>query len=129
VSEANRRTMAAVLEIWNGADAGRLPELLAPGYRGHMLAAVDGDRDGAAYPEAIARYRAAAPDIAFVVVDQFDAGERLVTRLEARRPGSGGGGPSIAHGMNVSRFASDARLEEEWAIWSPFQTTAEEART
>lgn len=127
MNDANRSTMAAVLEIWNGAATDGLPALLAPTYRGHMLGVPGGERDGAAYPGSIARYREAFPDVAFRVVEQFDAGDQLVTRLEARRAGGATGGPSVSHGMNISRFDAAARLEEEWAIWSGWQDSTEEA--
>ena len=118
MSNADRATMAAVLEMWNGASTADLAELLAPGYRGHVLGAPTGERDGPAYPATIARYRGAFPDVDFRVVEQFDAGDRLVTRLEAHRAGAAAEPSSISHGMNISRFDADARLAEEWAIWS-----------
>ncbi|MEO7203579.1 MAG: hypothetical protein ABIZ52_01050 [Candidatus Limnocylindrales bacterium] len=118
--------MAAVLAMWNGASTAGLLRLLAPMYAGHMLGVVGGERDGAAYPGSIARYRAAFPDVAFLVVEQFDSGDRLVTRLEARRADPDG--PSvISHGMNISRFDEAARLSEEWAIWSAWHESQQEA--
>ncbi len=116
--------MLAVLEMWNGASTDGLPELLAGSYRGHMLGVPNGERDAAAYAGSIARYRAAFPDVEFRVVEQFDAGDRLVTRLEARRAAIGDGVASISYGMNIARFELDARLAEEWAIWSAWTPAA-----
>ncbi len=121
--------MHAVLEMWNGATTDDLPTLLAPTYRGHMLGAPDGERDAAAYPATVARYRAAFPDVEFRLVEQFDAGDRLVTRLRARRAKTGDGPALISHGMNIARFYADARLAEEWAIWSAWQESTEETDT
>jgi hypothetical protein len=127
IGSNDRATMAAVLAIWNGASTTGLAELLAPDYRGHVLGVPNGERDGAAYPGSIARYRAAFPGVEFHVVEQFAADDRLVTRLEARRPGTDGGPGSISHGMNISRFDAGARLSEEWAIWSAWQDVRQEA--
>ncbi len=113
--------MAAVLAMWNGAPIDGLPALLAPTYRGHVLGVPGGERDGAAYPGTIARYRGAFPGVDFRVVEQFESGDRLVTRLEARRLGQTTDGPSVSHGMNISRFDAAGRLDEEWAIWSAWQ--------
>ncbi len=113
--------MAGVLEIWNGAATGGLPSLLAPTYRGHSLGVPNGERDGAAYPASIERYRAVNPGVVFAIVEQFDAGDRLVTRLEARRAAAGNGPASMSHGVNIARFDGSGRLAEEWAIWSPWQ--------
>ncbi|MBI2781724.1 MAG: nuclear transport factor 2 family protein [Chloroflexi bacterium] len=117
--------MAAVLAMWNGAPTDRLAELLAPAYRGHVLGVANGERDGAAYPASISRYREAVPGVAFEVVEQFDAGDRLVTRLEARRAGPDAGRRSVSHGVNISRFGGAGRLDEEWAIWSAWQEAEE----
>lgn len=127
MNEANRTTMAAVLEMWNGAPTAGLAALLAPAYRGHVLGIANGERDGAAYPGSIARYREAFPDVVFNVVEQFDAEDRLVTRLEARQRGRAGGPSSVNHGMNVARFDAGGRLIEEWAVWSGWQDSNEEA--
>jgi hypothetical protein len=121
--------MLAVLEMWNGATTEGLPALLAAAYRGHMLGVPNGERDAAAYPVSIARYRAAFPDVEFQVVEQFDAGDRLVTRLQARRRVTGDLPASISHGMNIARFEPDARLAEEWAIWSAWQDVRQEGTT
>jgi hypothetical protein len=123
--DVDRRTIvAAVIEIWNGGTADGLDGLLAPGYRGHMLGVRAGDRVAADYAEAIARYRAANPGVSFRVIDQFDAADRCVTRLEATRPGPGSNAASVSQGINISRFDDEGRLAEEWAIWSAWLDTA-----
>ena len=80
-----RQVVAAVVDAWNGASTDRLGSLLAPAYRGHMLGAPNGERDAAAYPAAIGGFRDRFPGVEFRVVEQLDAGDRLVSRLEARR--------------------------------------------
>lgn len=113
-----RRTAAAVIDMWNGSAADGLERLLAPGYRGHMLGVPGGERVAAGYAEAIRRFRAANPGVAFRVIEQFEVGDRSVSRLEARRPGADVGATLVSQGINISRFDDDGRLAEEWAIWS-----------
>lgn len=111
-------TVAAVIDVWNGAPVDRLHGLLAPDYRGHMLHVSDGERDAPAYPIAIQQYRAANPGTTFRIVEQLASGVRLVTRLEARRVDEESRAASVSRGINVSRFDAQGRLAEEWAIWS-----------
>ena len=115
-----RQTVAAVIDVWNGGSAHGLGRLLAPGYRGHMLGVPVGERDAAGYADAIDRFRTANPGVAFRIVEQFAAGDRSVSRLEARRPGSDSGADSVSEGINIARFDEEGRLAEEWAIWSPW---------
>jgi hypothetical protein len=113
-----RSTIAAVLAIWNGATAEGLLPLLAPGYSGHMLGVRGGERAAATYADSIARFRVANPGTTFRVIEQLDAGDRVVSRLEATRPGTLTNAASSSHGINISRFDDAGRLAEEWAIWS-----------
>jgi len=115
-----RQVIAEVIGVWNGAPADRLPELLAATYRGHMLGVPNGERDGAGYPDVIRGFRAANPGVDFGIVEQFIAGDRCVSRLEAHRAGTAAGSSSVSHGINIARFDSDGRLAEEWAVWSPW---------
>ncbi|HUQ43493.1 MAG TPA: nuclear transport factor 2 family protein [Candidatus Limnocylindria bacterium] len=113
-----RQVVAAVVDVWNGASTDHLESLLAPAYRGHMLGVPNGERDAAAYPAAIGGFRARFTGAEFRIAEQLDAGDRLVSRLEARRPGAGAGESLVCQGMNISRFDEVGRLAEEWAIWS-----------
>jgi hypothetical protein len=115
-----RETIAAVLDVWNGGAAERLDELLAPGYCGHMLGVPGGERDAAAYPGSIGRFRAGFPGVEFGVLEQIVTGDRCVSRLEAHRPGASPGASFVSLGINIARFDPDGRLAEEWAIWSPW---------
>jgi hypothetical protein len=117
-------TAAIVIEVWNGAPVERLRDLLAPDYRGHMLHLKDGDRDAAAYPGHIQRYRAGNPGTEFRVIEQRLDGDRLVSRLEAHRIDKSSGAASAARGINISRFDARGRLAEEWAIWSGWMDQA-----
>jgi hypothetical protein len=121
-----RSTVAAVLEVWNGAPADGLEELLAPGYRGHMLGRADAERDAAGYAPAIAGFRAAHPGVAFRVIELFDAADRCVSRLEATRPATDSSASAVSQGINISRFDVEGRLAEEWAIWSPWMASDSE---
>ena len=113
-----RSTISAVIDIWNGSTTHGLAELLAPGYRGHMLGVAAGDRGADGYPGVIRRFRAANAGVTFRVIEQFDAGDRCVTRLEAHRPRTDAGPAAVSQGINISRFDDAGRLAEEWAIWS-----------
>ena len=116
-----RQTVAAVMGMWNGAAKDRLERLLAPGYRGHMLGVPGGERDAAGYAEAIDRFRSANAGVEVRIIEQFDAGDRCVSRLEARRPNADTRMSSTSLGLNIARFDDDGRLAEEWAIWSAWQ--------
>ena len=113
----HRAVAVAVVGVWNGGPAERLRELLAPGYSGHALHVQDGDRDATTYASSIQRFREANPGAAFRIVELFGTGDRLVTRLEARRP-SPTGGSDLSRGINISRFDAAGLLAEEWSIWS-----------
>lgn len=113
-----RQTLASVLGMWNGAANDHLEQLLAPGYRGHMLGVPGGERDAAGYAPAIERFRIANPGVEVRVIEQFDAGDRFVTRLEARRPNADARTTSTSLGINIARLDHEGRLAEEWAIWS-----------
>lgn len=113
-----RSVAAAVVDVWNGGSPDRIRGLIAPDYHGHMLHVQDGERDTTTYAGSIERYREANPGAAFRIVEQFDTGDRVVTRLEARRPRSVEGGSVVSRGINISRFDAAGLLAEEWAIWS-----------
>lgn len=83
-----------------------------------MARVSNGERDAAAYPGLIQQYRSANPGTTFRIVEQLDAGVRLVTRLEARRVDEASRAALVSRGINVSRFDAQGRLAEEWAIWS-----------
>jgi hypothetical protein len=114
----SRSLAAAVVEVWNGGSPDRIGALLAPDYRGHMLHVQDGERDATTYAGSIERYRAANPGATFRIVEQFETGDRVVTRLEVRRPRPVEGGAVVSRGINISRFDAAGLLAEEWAIWS-----------
>ena len=119
-----RSTFAKLLDVWNGGSIEGMTRLLAPGYRGHMLHMVGGERDASAYPGWILRYREANPGATFVIVEQFVADDRLVSRLTATRADPVSRRPLVANGLNLSRYESNGRLAEEWAIWSPWLDVA-----
>lgn len=108
-----------LLGIWSAGHTPAVLDLLSPDYVGHMLHLESGERSRSEYPQWIESYRGQNPGVRFDVVDQFDAGDRLVSRVEARRV-TGDGKALIAYGMNISRFAGDV-IAEEWAIWTPWR--------
>ena len=111
-------TAATVIDVWNGAPVERLHDVLASDYRGHMLHLKDGDRDATAYPGLITQYRAANPGT--LVSRRRSNGRWHSPGLSTR------GAPyrrvdRCAVGcarINISRFDTQGRLAEEWAIWS-----------
>jgi hypothetical protein len=111
-------TAATIIDVWNGAPSERLRDVLAPGYRGHMLHLADGERDAEGYPHLVDQYRSANPGARFHVVEQVASEDGLVSRLEARRVDPSSGQVTVARGINISRFDPEGRLAEEWAIWS-----------
>jgi hypothetical protein len=122
-----RSLAAAVVDVWNGGAPDRIRELLASDYQGHMLHVQEGERDTTTYAGSIERFREANPGAVFRIVEQFEAGNRVVTRLEARRPGSVEGGSVVSRGINISRFDAAGLLAEEWAIWSAWLDDPAEA--
>jgi hypothetical protein len=87
-------------------------DLITSDYRGHMLHLKDGERTGSMYPMWIKLFKDGNPGTHFTVEDQSSDGDRLWTRVLARREDG-----ATAHGMNESRFVG-SRIAEEWAIWS-----------
>jgi hypothetical protein len=104
-------TFAELLDAWRGEEV-KIARLITTDYVGHMLHLSIGDRTGPMYTGWIEEFRLKNPGTEFSVLDQSLAGDRLWTRLEARRADG-----AVANGMNVSRFVGD-RIAEEWAIWS-----------
>ena len=94
-----------------------------------MLHVQDGDRDGAVYVDAIERYREANPDSAIRIVEQLVGGDRVVTRLEARRPAPVENGPLVSRGISISGFDAAGLLAEAWAIWSGWLADAATVRS
>ena len=87
-------------------------KLVLPSYRGHMLHMKDGERTAQMFPGWIQNYQETNPGTVFTVHDQVSVGDRLWTRLSARRRDG-----FTANGMNQSRFDGEL-IAEEWAIWS-----------
>ena len=85
-----------------------------------MLHLSGGERDAAAYPRAIEQFRATNPGTSFSIVEHVVAGDRVVIRLEARRDPDLSGDGRMSRGINISRFDTEGRLAEEWAIWTPW---------
>ena len=107
-----------MLAVWNGsADLTDLDALVTSDYVGHIGSR---RRDLARLKDDIEAHRAAAPGVVFHVEEQFRSGERLATRLIARRPGRSQ--DETIRGLNTSRWRNGL-LAEEWAVWESFTTT------
>jgi hypothetical protein len=122
LSEArtSRAVFQALLNAWQDAPPSSVSEVVTPGYAGHMLHLIEGERSAAEYPGWIERYRSANPSTDFVIEDQFESGDRLCTRLRAER--RDGEQVWAARGINISRFEGD-RIAEEWAVWSDWRVS------
>ncbi|MDX6273187.1 MAG: SnoaL-like polyketide cyclase [Frankiales bacterium] len=104
-------TWAAYLEVWNGfRPLTELDALLADEYAGQVGSLL---QDKAALRSRIDVYRTAHPTARFEVLDQFAAGDRLVTRLQVTGL-SGQEHPLL--GINVG-LHRESRLAQEWAVW------------
>ncbi len=110
---ANDELLRAYVEIWNDGAVGRLREMLAPGYAGHMRGNARAERDADALSRSIVDFRRRFPEVRFMVEEQIVSRDRVATRLSAVRDDE-----ELATGMNFSRW-EDGRLAEEWALWEP----------
>jgi predicted SnoaL-like aldol condensation-catalyzing enzyme len=109
----NDELLCAYVEVWNEGAVGRLHEMLAPTYDGHMRGSVFAERDAESLGSSIADFRRRFPAVRFAVIEQIMSGDRVASRLSAVL-----GGEEVAIGMNFSRW-QDGRLAEEWALWEP----------
>jgi len=98
-------------EAWGRRDFSHLDELLTEGFVGHS-GLRDRGRDQLKLD--IELYHAHHPSFHFDVLDQFECGDVLVTRLRAYSIGK------VATGINISRFEGE-RIAEEWAVWTDFE--------
>jgi predicted SnoaL-like aldol condensation-catalyzing enzyme len=98
-------------ELWRQGDFSHAHELLTEDYVGHSGLR---DRSVAGLLEDIELYRAHHPNLHVDVLDQFEVGDKLVTRVRVYSAGK------VAHGINISRFA-EGRIAEEWAVWTDFE--------
>jgi len=98
-------------EVWVKRDFSQLEELLTDDFVGHSGLR---DRGREQLKLDIELYHAHHPSFHFDVLDQFECGDRLVTRLRAYSVGK------LATGINISRFV-DGRIAEEWAVWTEFE--------
>jgi hypothetical protein len=98
-------------EVWVRGDFSHVRELLSDDYAGHSGLR---DRNLEQLLRDIELYRAHHPGMHLDVLDQFECGDRLVSRLRAYSVGK------VATGINVSRFV-DGRIAEEWAVWTEFE--------
>jgi hypothetical protein len=107
--------MRKVAQVWNGqAEVDTLDDLVTSTYVGHIGMR---DRDLTRLKEDIAAYRAASPGVRFQIEHQFGDGTYVASRVTAHAPAGGEGGrPTMAVGLNISRW-EEGLLAEEWAVW------------
>jgi predicted SnoaL-like aldol condensation-catalyzing enzyme len=98
-------------EIWVRGDFSNVDELLADDYIGHS-GLKDRNRDELLVD--VELYRAHHPNMHLDVLEQFEVGEKVVSRLRVYSAGK------VAAGMNISRVV-DGRIAEEWAVWTEFE--------
>jgi hypothetical protein len=98
-------------EVWVRGDFSSADELFTEDYVGHSAGR---DRDLAGLRTDVGLYRAHHPNLHVDVLEQFEAGDRLISRLRVYSAGK------VAYGMNISRFEG-GRIAEEWAVWTEFE--------
>jgi SnoaL-like domain len=117
--ESKHELFAELLSVWQTGPGNAILAIVTSDYVGHMLHLDESERDRESYPAWIDSYRSRNPGTHFRVVDQLEAGDRLLSRVEATRT-SADGTTLVAHGMNLSRFAGGL-IAEEWAIWTEWR--------
>jgi len=98
-------------EVWVQGDFSNVHELLTEDYVGHSGLR---DRNIDQLLIDVELYRAQYPSLHLDVLDQFEAGDKLVSRVRVYSVGK------TAIGINISRFAGD-RIAEEWTVWTEFE--------
>ncbi len=98
-------------EVWVRGDFSKVEELLTQDYVGHSGLK---DRSREELLTDVDFYRAHHPNMHLDVLEQFEAGEKVVSRLRVYSAGK------VAHGINISRVV-DGRIAEEWAVWTEFE--------
>jgi SnoaL-like polyketide cyclase len=98
-------------EVWRLGDFSNVEEFLSGDYVGHSGGQ---DRDVRGLLTAVELYRAQHPNLHVDVLEQFEADDRLVSRLRVYSAGK------VAYGINISRFVGD-HIAEEWAVWTDFE--------
>lgn len=98
-------------EVWAKGDFSLLSELLTDDFVGHIGG---NDRDVEGLKVDIELFRARHPNLHVDRLEQFEAGDRLVSRLRIYSAGK------VAFGINISRLVGD-RIAEEWAVWTDFE--------
>ncbi len=102
-----------VLAAWSGGDWDGLQALLAPGYRARS------DAPGGDRSELRRRFDAfhhAWAEARFDVDEQFETGDRVVTRITATLTEAGTGRTARYAGLDISRVV-DGRLADHWDSW------------
>jgi ketosteroid isomerase-like protein len=113
--EARMAVFRRLVELYARADVDAMAHLIAPDYVGHTAA---GPRDWAAFRQSILNFHQLfdyAPD-AFIIEDQFVAGEKVATRMTAHVRNRESGEPMTMMGINLA-VIRDGRIKEEWNTW------------
>jgi hypothetical protein len=98
-------------EVWAKGNFAIMAELLTDDFVGHIGGS---ERDVVGLRTDIELFRAHHPNLHIDRLEQFEAGDRIVSRLRIYSAGK------VAYGMNISRVVDD-RIAEEWAVWTEFE--------
>ena len=119
----NKELMARYFkEAWNEGKLDILDELIAPGYVNHNPAFPDLPNGPEGVKPIMAGFRASFPDLRFVIEDQIEEGDRVVTRFTLRGTQTGDfmGIPPTGRrvelsGIQIERIV-DGKIVEHWRI-------------
>ncbi len=110
-------------EVWNKGNLSVVDELVHPDVVGHDPALPEEIRSPADLKQAVSMYRAAFPDLRFIVDELFSAGDKVVSRWHTEGTHTGElqglaptGKPGSVTGINIDRYV-DGKIAESWTQW------------
>jgi steroid delta-isomerase-like uncharacterized protein len=111
-------------EVWSSGQLGVADELVAAGCVNHDVASISGDIKGVeALKAQVREYRAAFPDLRFLMQDLIATGDTVVARWTATGTNRAPlmdipptGKTTSVEGMTISRL-SNGKVIESWSQW------------
>ena len=110
-------------ELWNKGNLSVADEIVHPDVVGHDPALPEEIRSPSDLKQAVSGYRAAFPDLRFIIDDLFSAGDKVIYRWHTEGTHTGElqglaptGKSGSVTGINIDRFV-DGKVAESWAQW------------